>query len=155
MRLLLLAIAACMLFTGCRASGTADGGVSFRTIARGTESGLTGDDLEVVRSEDEWRALWKRHTSKLESRPDLPPIDFADEMVICVLMGPQPTTGYEIEIARIEPKDDGFFLRAFGTTPEFGAVIPRVVTHPYHMVAVPRREGTVTVRTETHGPDTP
>jgi hypothetical protein len=152
---LLLAIVVCALFTGCRSFGNAGGGIPFRTIARGTESGLEGDDMEVARSEEEWRALWNRHTSTFSSRPDLPAIDFAHEMVICVLMGPQPTAGYEIEVAHIEIKNGGYFLRAFGTTPEYGAVMTPVVSHPYHMIAVPRRDGNVTVRTETHGPDTP
>lgn len=153
--LLLLVMAAFTLVAGCRSSATADDGIAFRTIARGNQSGLSGADFVLARNPDEWRALWKRHTATVLPSQDLPPVDFEHDMVICVLMGEKPTTGYEIKITRIEPRDDGYFVRAVGTTPAFGAVMPQVVSRPYHMVVVPRRAGTVTVRTVTHGPDTP
>jgi hypothetical protein len=152
---ILLALAVCGLAAACRSTSSAvDEGIPFRTIARGYQSGLDGDELQIARNEDEWRAMWKHHTSNVLPRPEPPEVDFDRDMVVCVLTGYKPTTGYGITVVRVIPKGDGLYVEAVGTTPEFGAILPQVVSHPFHMIAVPRRDGVVTTRTETHGPDT-
>jgi hypothetical protein len=155
MKHLFLALAVCTLAVACRSSAAADEGIPFRTLARGYHSGLVEDGLEVVRDEPTWRALWDEHAAIALPRPAPPEVDFDREMVVCLTMGAQPTAGYGITIVRVTPHDGGLYVESLETTPNVGAMVPQVVSHPFHMIAVPRQEGVVTNRTGTHGPNTP
>src|SRR5204863_7794984 len=67
---------------------------SMRTIDRGTHSSIDQARTVVVRSADEWSALWRAHA---EGKP-APPVDFARELAVGVFLGSRPTAGYSVEI---------------------------------------------------------
>ncbi len=149
---LALVFAACA-FAACQSPHVDDDTV--RTIARGYQSGIIGPDVEVARTQDEWEELWARHTSTELPRPELPPVDFNRYMVVFATVGVRPTTGYAFEIERIVPEITGDLLvEAVERQPAPDAILPQVVSQPFHMIAVPKRGGKVRLSTEVQGPST-
>lgn len=70
---------------------TAADKVSFATLLKGYRSSIT-DALEVaVRKQTDWILLWKRHTAVEGIQPALPVIDFQNEIVAAVFLGPRTT----------------------------------------------------------------
>lgn len=133
--LLLVAIAALVAATACRSAPSgADG---FRTIAIGYQTGIQGSATRVARDEAGWNELWREHTSTQIPRPEIPRVDFAKEMVVCVLAGDKPTGGYGIEVLAARFNDAQMVLRVSTTRPAADAVVPMVATRPYHMIATP------------------
>jgi hypothetical protein len=126
---------------------------SFRTIARGYQSGIIGPDVEVARTQNEWEELWARHTSTELPRPELPPVDFDRDMVVFAAVGVRPTTGYAFEIERVEPQITGDLLvEALERVPAPDAILPQVVSQPFHVIAMRKRGGNVRLSTEVQGP---
>jgi len=129
---------------GCRSSAVSPGDViPFRTLARGYQSGVSDAGVVVARDEDAWRALWRRHAATVLPRPEPPAVDFEREMVVGVTLGTRSTGGFGVEVARVVAAEDGLFVEATERAPAPGAMVPQVITQPFHMVAVPRREGDV------------
>ncbi|MBL8859340.1 MAG: protease complex subunit PrcB family protein [Planctomycetes bacterium] len=138
-------VLAAALMCACRATTPAPGAEGLRSLARGYQSGIT-ESVSVARNEAEWRALWSRHAAVVVPRPDLPDVDFARDMVVCVTIGSRPTYGYSVEINRIAPEPEhGFVIEVTEKQPAPDAILSQVVTQPFHMVVTPRRDGAGTV----------
>jgi hypothetical protein len=149
----LLALALLGLCAGC-SSTAVEGGepVSFRSLARGYHSGLAEEGVEVARNEMEWKALWQRHTATVLPRPEPPEVDFEREMVLSISLGTRPTGGHAVSVERVLARDGSTLVEAVERGPAPDAFVPEVVTQPYHMVAVPRRDGDVELRVRDQGP---
>lgn len=115
------------------------GSVQMTTIDRGTMSGIDRPLQQIVRSADEWQALWTRH----ESNQPLPVVDFSKEMVAAVALGTRPTGGWTIDVVGAEPRGDGLVIRYVVRGPQPGQVAPMVITSPFHFVRLARSEGKV------------
>lgn len=140
--------AASMVLGACRtspAAGTpADGSIAFRNVSRGYQTAVADAGIDVARTPEEWRALWNRHTSTVLPRPEIPPVDFAREMVVCARLGTRPTTGYALEIVRLTTGEDGALLvDTHESKPAPDTLLAQVVTRPFHMVATAKRDGVV------------
>ncbi len=133
--LLLAALAALLVVTACRSAPS--GGDGLRTIAIGYQTGIAAGSLRLARNDAEWSALWREHTSTQLPRPELPRIDFAKEMVVCVLAGERPTGGYGIEVLDANFDGKSMVLGVRETRPAGDAIVPMVLTRPYHMIATP------------------
>ncbi len=135
-RIVLLCASAALLVLGaCRSAPS--GGDGFRTIAIGYETGIADGTVRTARNEKEWAALWREHTSMQLPRSDAPTIDFSKEMVVCVLAGQKPTAGYGIEVLDARFDGKAMLLGTRQTQPAEDAIVPQVVTRPYHMIATP------------------
>jgi hypothetical protein len=135
-RTLFLAVLTTVLaLSACRS--TPSGGDGFRTIAQGYQTGLRGVEPRTARTEAEWRKLWDEHASMQIPHPPAPRIDFAKEMVVCVLGGERPSGGYGIEVVGADFNGTDLVLGVRETRPAEDAIVPMVVTRPYHMVATP------------------
>lgn len=137
-RLLVLAvIAAVSMLAACRSKPT--GGEGYRTLAKGYQTGLDSSASEhIARNAEEWRRLWEAHTSTQLPRPPAPEVDFSREMAVCVLSEQRPSGGYGIEVVGTRWTDDQLVIVVRTTEPAKDAVVPMVITRPYHMVATPR-----------------
>ncbi len=133
--LLLAAIAALVSLAACRSAPSGSDG--FRTIAIGYDTGITGEKLRTARNEAQWTKLWSEHTSTQLPTAQLPTIDFSKEMVVCVLAGEKPTAGYGIEVVDARFDGKAMVLGTRETKPKEDAIVPQIVTHPYHMIATP------------------
>lgn len=133
--LILAALTLLLAATACRSAPS--GGDGFRTIALGYQTGITTGKMRLARNDKEWAELWREHTSTQMPRPDAPRIDFAKEMVVCVLAGEKPTGGYGIEVVDADFNGQAVVLGTRETKPGEGAVVPMFLTRPYHMIATP------------------
>jgi len=139
---LALSLFAAAFASGCApAVSLAQTPVSFSTIDKGFRSGVREPLEVVIRGEQEWAALWSRHASGRRPAPSPPLIDFSAEMVVGLFLGQKSTGGYSVEITRAEL--DGANLKVFyrDGSPPPGAIVPQVLTQPYHLIRLLRREG--------------
>lgn len=138
--LFFLSLAALATLAACRSAPS--GGDGFRTVAQGYQTGISGVEARAARTEADWRKLWDEHTSTQIPRPAAPRIDFAKEMVVCVFAGEKPTGGYGIEVVSADFNGTNLVLGVHETKPAEDAIVPMVVTRPYHMIATPLTNAT-------------
>jgi hypothetical protein len=115
---------------------------SMRTIDRGSQSSIDQARTVVIRSSDEWSALWRAHA--VEKSP--PAVDFTKEMVVGVFLGSRPTSGYSVEIVQTREGPNGPVVEYREGSPARDMMTAQVITSPYHLVAVPNRPGEVTFK---------
>lgn len=132
-----------MLLIGWMISGCVDA-VPFETIEQGFDSGYRDRAAIVVRTLEEWRQVWERHTTLRLPQPEKPPVDFDREMVIAVFLGDRSTGGFAIEITRIKQRVDGLHVRIEETAPPQDALVTQGFTSPYHLVRIGRLDRPVT-----------
>ena len=110
------------------------------TIARGDGS-LVRDPLRaIVRREDDWRQLWLRHAGPASA---VPYVDFTSHMIAAVFAGERPTPGFEIEIVRADEGATSMDVVVKERTPSPDTMAAQVLVSPFHIVALPRRDGDV------------
>ena len=107
-----------------------------RTIDKGDFSNVDEAKQVVVRTDAEWRTLWRQHGG---DRP-MPSVDFAKETVVGVFMGSRPTAGYDIAITKTLEKDGTMWVFYRERTPARGLVLAQVLTFPFHLVAIPKAD---------------
>src|SRR5947208_1611808 len=61
----------------------------------------------LLKDQRSWAAAWDLVVGPLSPRPPLPAVDFAQEMVVLLAMGQQPTGGYGIQIRNVLRDDNG------------------------------------------------
>ena len=115
--------------------------VSFTTVGKGFYSGVREPLQVIIREQEEWATLWSRHASGRRPAPSPPLIDFSAEMVVGLFLGQKSTGGYSVEITRAEV--DGSNLRFYyrESKPSPGAIVPQVLSQPYHLVRLSKSEG--------------
>src|SRR5829696_5337159 len=65
---------------------------SFTTIAKGDASGQQEAKQVLIRTDAEWKALWKDHSATEK----MPSVDFAKSMVVGIFLGSKPSTGHAL-----------------------------------------------------------
>jgi hypothetical protein len=110
-----------------------------RILDKGEQSNMDDSRQAVVRSPDEWQALWRLHAP---DRPQ-PAVDFSREMVAAVFLGTRPTAGFSIEILDWREESGALVVRYRETRPAKGLLTAQVITSAYAIVALPRRDGAV------------
>ena len=123
------------------------------TIAKGAGSRITDRRRVIVKSPEEWAALWAAHAGP-ESEP--PPVNFASALVAGVFAGPHATSGHAIEIVGAVEEEGGTRLiveerrsnpsragsDADGTIP-VPNVADSAILAPFHIVTMPRVDGEI------------
>jgi hypothetical protein len=113
--------------------------VSFTNISHRDQSGVEEARQVVVRTPDEWEALWKEHAP---GQP-MPAVDFTTSMVIGVFLGSRNSAGYGVTITGIEKEGATIAVTYREDRPAAGAVLAQVITYPHHLVRVERAAGEV------------
>ena len=113
--------------------------LSFRTLDRGTQSGIGDARQVIIRSATEWQGLWAEHKPTRER----PTVDWGRELVIGLFVGRRSTGGFGIEILGTEARSQTLLVRYRETQPAPGGVTVQVLTSPYHLVAVEAWAGEV------------
>ncbi len=111
--------------------------IVFVTLAQGNHSGITTFAQLVVRSPDEWAALWRRHAAGTKIPPGLPAVDFSRNMVIAVFFGEGPA-GRRTAISAIVERDGELvvFLQMVGPPGPESDDLPQIT--PFHIVQLAR-----------------
>src|SRR5215467_7875722 len=137
-----------LLLASCTACATA-APVPFSTLAKGLASGVAQPTQIVIRSQNDWAALWSRHMRTQIAPPPPPPVDFSRDMVVGLFMGERPTGGYAIEVTRIEGTAQGLSVHYRTSRPDPSAMQTQALTQPFHLVTVPRVDDPVTFVAES------
>ena len=116
-------------------------GDTVRTVDKGEQSNIDEAKQVVVRTEAEWTKLWQQHSPDRKR----PAVDFSKDMVVGVFMGSRPTAGYNLAIVSTFAKDGNVLVQYRESQPRPGAMAAQVLTFPYHLVAVPKADGQVTI----------
>jgi hypothetical protein len=101
-------------------------------------SGINAASYSVVKSQQDWEALWKAHTASVDPRPATPAVDFQKEFVVATFWGDKPSSGYTVDIVSAVANRDTITVTVRQKSPPPGAPVLTVVTQPYDMVAVTR-----------------
>lgn len=130
---LLLAV----LLPACVAAPLASGPLPLTELARSAYGSSEAPGREVVRDAATWTQRWR---TLQPNGAAAPPVDFEGQMVLIATLGARRTGGYAIEIVSATLEDDALVVRVRETGPAPGAMLPQVLTAPYHAVRVARTE---------------
>ena len=113
-----------------------------RTVGKGPMSAIDQPRQVTVRSAAEWGALWKENGANAP----LPAVDFSREMVVGVFVGTRSTAGYGVEIVRAIGNSSTLIVEYVESAPSRDTITAQILTAPYHLAAIPKRDGTVTFK---------
>jgi hypothetical protein len=120
--------------------------VPFQSIARGARSGIRDASQMVIRDQEQWKALWQKHTAIDTAPPPLPAVDFSKEIVAAVFLGEKATGGYNIEITRVIRTGRSIVVSFREQSPPPGAITTQAFTQPFHLARIPDRAREVSFR---------
>ena len=110
------------------------------TIQKGNFSGIREPLQVVVRTQDQWNSLWKKHAS-IQSPPSPPPgVNFTAEMVVGLFTGEKTTGGYEVEITGAELKTSMLYIYYVEKSPTSGGMAIQALIQPFHLAKLPRHD---------------
>ena len=110
-----------------------------RSVEKGTDSAVDVQRQVIVRDGNEWTSVWRAHSP---DRPQ-PAVDFSREMVVGVFMGTRPTAGFAVEIVGYRDSGGVVVVQYRETAPGRDTITAQMLVSPYHLVAIPRRTGTI------------
>jgi hypothetical protein len=127
-------------FAGCDSPTAPEGNLPVTRVVQGFFSAGEASQRLVIRSPAELAAAWNTIFSTVSPPPEIPTVDFAQEMVIIARSGAKPSGGYCISVDSAVGSRSRMTVtvRSGGPTP--GNTLLPVVTHPYDVVRVPRRD---------------
>jgi len=112
---------------------------TMKTVDKGPISGIDTPRQVTVRSAADFATLWKSHAADRK----MPDVDFTTNMVVGIFLGGRPTAGFGVEIVSAQPEAGALVVKYKETRPSRDAISAQVITTPFHLVAVPKFEGTV------------
>ena len=110
--------------------------LKFETIAKNTRSGVREPWQIVIRSPEEWKALWNKHVAPDPNSPPVPAVNFTNNIVAAVFSGEKPTGGYTVEITAAEKSDGALLIYYRETSPRPGGIVTQALTQPFHIVTI-------------------
>lgn len=110
-----------------------------RTVSRETMSRVDEPREVVIRTLEEWTALWRAHAGDAPA----PTVDFATSTVVAVFLGTRPTAGFHVEITGARRDDVGWVVEWSERRPARGDVTAQILTSPAHIVAMPKAAGAI------------
>jgi hypothetical protein len=113
--------------------------VPFKTIETGLQAGIERPREVVVRTPAEWKTLCGEYADGRSC----PTIDFSKTTVVGVFLGTRPSTGYAVEIARVERDGDAVTVTYRERKPGPGEMSAQMITMPYQLVSIDRFAGPI------------
>jgi hypothetical protein len=129
-----------LALVGCDSPTAPEVNLPVTRVIQGYFSAGEASQRLVIRSQADLTAAWDAIFRIFSEPPELPIIDFSQEMLIIARAGSKPSGGYCITVdsAVGNRRSMTVTVRSGGPTAN-NAVLP-VVTHPYDVVRVPRRD---------------
>jgi hypothetical protein len=127
----------CSVITNRGPAAGGEGSVPITVVDEGTLSGIDERRQVVVRTAEEWRALWREHAGG--GRP--PEVDFDRRTVLAVFAGSRPTAGWSISIRGVTPEGEGVRVAVAESRPAGDQIAAQILTAPFQIVSVPRFTG--------------
>lgn len=136
-----LALAAACSGGSARDPGGAD--VRYDSVYASEQSGVDAPLREVVRSAEEWSALWDRIMAGYSPVPPRPDIDFRRDMLIIVGLGTRPSGGYAVQIAGIALAGGALTVAVREVAPGAGCIATMALTAPITVVRLERLDAEI------------
>jgi hypothetical protein len=125
------ALAILILLLGCTTATSGD--IKFSTLAESDNApGITNRLNEVITNPISFENFWKATYRGMDPIPDIPKVNFAEDMVIAVSPGLMTTGGYDAEIVMIQDKKTKIEVTILLTRPS--GVVTEVLTQPHHII---------------------
>lgn len=105
--------------------------MDYEVLAWGDQSGFVEETFLVARTEDEWTAIWEKHTLMDMTSSPYPEVDFSENMVICAFMGRCPTAGYRVSIEGMWLEPDHILVELVKHSPGNQTLVAQVITYPH------------------------
>jgi hypothetical protein len=113
--------------------------VEVTTISRSSMSLVDSTRQAVVRTPDEWAAVWKEHSG---ARP-APNVDFGKVTVVAVFLGNRPTAGYAVAITGTRRDGPALVVQWMETKPPADQMLAQVITSPAHIASIAKFPGEI------------
>lgn len=132
------------VLSGCGQTGTSaaasrsEGPMRFEVVEQGTYSQYPRESELVVTEQAGWEAFYRQHAPDGE----IPRVDFTQSMVVGVVLQ-RNTGGFQVEVTAVNETADAVVVSYTETRPNSDAVTIQVLTQPFVLVQVPRRDGPV------------
>ncbi|HVQ01811.1 MAG TPA: hypothetical protein VMT57_09910 [Candidatus Thermoplasmatota archaeon] len=116
--------------------------VKFVTVEQGQTSYYRYDDYKflgadvLIRDQHIWKGFWALHTDGMQPQPELPYINFYEDMVIVTLLGYQNTGGPNIEVLGVDIDRNRTLHVLIEDNTQPGLLT--VITNPFHIIKVKR-----------------
>ena len=88
----------------------------------------------VIKDLSAWQDLWNQTNLNKSSQPPIPKIDFSKEMILGAYLGQRSSGGYDIEISKVQEKDNCLEVYIKESTPNPLMIVSGGLTQPYHLV---------------------
>jgi hypothetical protein len=134
--------------------GSGMSGSEMQTLSKGAMTGTDAEASEhVIRDQASFRSFWNELSGEFVNDGNVPEVDFDTFMVIGVMMGQKPSSGYDISIesasVQEDEDEDTLQLSVVRTEPGPNCMNMTVITHPHHIIKIRKYEGDVAFEYET------
>jgi hypothetical protein len=116
--------------------------VNFSTLEQGQFTPINAPTFGVYRDTSSWKAIWVAHKWGIVAPPPAPLLDWTKEMYVGVWIGGRPNGGYTATITKVEVDGSAITVHVTEQQPGANCVVPSVTTSPYHIIRMPRVDGT-------------
>jgi len=106
--------------------------VPFTNVASGTSSLIDEPREVVIRTQADWQAFWKTHSTQ-----PAPVVDFSKSVVAGVFLGMRPTGGYGVLIRAVRRTATGAVVEYLSSTPDKNQMVIQMLTSPFYLIAMP------------------
>ena len=135
-----LVVLSSLTLAGCESPSSPAESLPLTRVTQGYFGAPNPSQRLVVRSEQEFATAWAAIFSNTSPQPPVPSVDFTQEMVIVALSGSKPTGGYCIAVEHAAGDRRSVTLTVRSGGPAANNAILPVITNPYDIVRVPRRD---------------
>ena len=112
--------------------------IPFERVAKDSFSGVSAKKYVVIKDEASWSRLWNEHVAGRMPVPALPPVDFANKMLVGVFAGESGSGCHTISIPRVTAGTTTIKVEVDERELQTFDVCPAVVTHAMQVVAIDR-----------------
>lgn len=109
---------------------------SWNVLIEGKNSALHEPKNVLIKSREEFEALWAQTHEGIDYGPQIPPVDFTKKWVIASFLGAVKTGGHAIEIQSIEPGKSSALITLIHKKPGVNCITAQVIQFPYIVAAV-------------------
>lgn len=93
----------------------------------------------VVRTPEEWAALWKQHSTNKAA----PMVDLSSRTIVAVFLGSRPSAGYGVDIVGTRQDGNALVVQWRERRPGPDQVAAEVITSPMQAVSLPKFSGEI------------
>jgi hypothetical protein len=141
-----------ILITSCKSTEkgntqnkSASAEVPFTVLSEGSNGGFDKDTLILIRSNDEMNENWRKLFSNFVELPDMPAVNFSNQMVVILNMGEKNNGGYNISVTSVVEKELQLAVYADYISPGPNCLVAEVISYPFTVIAIPQKDKLVAV----------